>query len=93
MFYGSYRPLKQEIKYSSVAIPLLTSLCGFLAALAIFSFMGNLSKIANIPIDEIPLKGPDLTFIVFPAALTSMPGSNLWAVVFFAAMILLGIDT
>jgi SNF family Na+-dependent transporter len=93
VFFGSYRPYKQEIFKSSILIPILTSLCGFLAALVVFSFMGYLSKLSNIAIQNLPLKGPELTFIVFPAALTLMPGSNFWAVIFYAIMLFLGIDT
>jgi len=74
-------------------IPLLTVLCGFLAAMVIFSFMGYMSAITGIEINEIPLRGPDLAFVVFPAVLTKMPFSNLLAVMFFITMVFLGIDT
>ncbi|KAL4434737.1 hypothetical protein ABPG74_017157 [Tetrahymena malaccensis] len=93
VLFGSYRPISQEIKRSSYLIPLFTVLCGFLASMVIFSFMGYMSHITNIPIDEIPLRGPDLAFIVFPAVLTKMPFSNLLAIIFFIIMIFLGIDT
>ena len=36
-----------------------------LAAIVIFLFMGNFSYLANIPINKIPLSGPDLTFIIY----------------------------
>ena len=49
-----------------------------------------MSDITNIPISEIPLRGPDLTFIVLPAILDKMPFSNFWAVIFFITMIFLG---
>lgn len=55
--------------------------------------MGYMSKISGIAIDDLPLSGPDLTFIAYPAVLTMLPFENAWAVVFFAVMIFLGIDT
>ena len=64
-----------------------------LAAIVIFLFMGNFSYLANIPINKIPLSGPDLTFIIYPTSLTMMPFANFWCFLFFAIMILLGIDT
>lgn len=55
--------------------------------------MGHMSKMAGIKISELPLSGPDLTFIAYPAAITMMPFENLWAIMFFSVMIFLGIDT
>lgn len=49
--------------------------------------MGYMSKLSGIPIQDLPLKGPDLTFIAYPAVLSMMPFANLWAIVFFAVMI------
>ncbi len=74
-------------------IPLLTILCGFLSSFVVFSYMGYMSHITGIKINDIPLAGPDLAFIVFPAVLNMMPFSNLWAIIFFLVMIFLGIDT
>lgn len=78
------------MKQSAVVIPLLTASCGFLAAFVIFSFMGYLSHLTGLPISEIPLAGPDLAFVVFPAVLTYMPFSNLLSMLFFATMVFLG---
>jgi SNF family Na+-dependent transporter len=55
--------------------------------------MGHMSFETGVPIDKIPLKGPDLAFVAYPAALTMMPWSNFWSVLFFIIMVLLGIDT
>lgn len=52
--------------------------------------MGYLSHISNIPIEKIPLAGPDLAFVVFPAVLTLMPLSNLLSITFFLTMVFLG---
>ena len=39
----------------------------------------------------LQLKGMELTFVIFPAILDKMPWSNLWSVIFFFTLILLGI--
>jgi len=93
VFYGSYRDYKSELVKTSWFIPLLTCICGMLAAIAIFSVMGHISKVLHIEINSIPLAGPELSFVVYPTALTLLPLSNFWAIIFFTTMILLGIDT
>ena len=47
----------------------------------------------NIPLAELPLIVPELAFVAFPTALSFMPVSNVWAVIFYLMMILLGIDS
>lgn len=77
----------------SLLVPILTCACGLLSALVVFSYMGNMSLISGKPLSELPLSGPDLAFIVFPAALTTLPFPNLWAILFFCVLFSLGIDT
>lgn len=47
----------------------------------------------NVDIHSLQISGPELTFIVYPAALQLMPFGNLWAALFFLVLITLGIDT
>jgi SNF family Na+-dependent transporter len=44
-------------------------------------------------VDDIVTDGPGLVFVVFPHALSKMPLPQLWSVVFFGMLILLGIDS
>lgn len=87
---GSYRQQEREIIKSSFNIPILTVLCGILASIVIFAFMGHMSFLTGVSISDMPLKGPDLAFIVFPAILSITPWANLLSVIFFIIMIFLG---
>ena len=71
----------------------MTSICGFLCAIGIFTFMGFVSVKTGVAIKDMPLMGPELAFVAYPAALTMLPLTNFWSVFFFITMILLGIDT
>lgn len=91
--YGSYRRKTDELTSCCVGIPLMTMMCGVIAALVVFSYLGHISVTSNIPIDLIPIQGPELAFVLYPAVLSKMYFSNLWAILFFTVMILLGIDS
>lgn len=74
-------------------IPLLIVLCGIIAAIAVFSIMGHVAHVGNQQIEDIPLSGPELAFVAFPAGLLMMPYPNFWSILFFLTLVLLGIDT
>jgi hypothetical protein len=74
-------------------IPFSVFFCGILSGLAVFSFIGYLANELNIEIHEIEMSGAELCFVVFPIALSLMPLSNLWAVLFFIMMMSLGVDS
>lgn len=39
------------------------------------------------------MRGAELCFVVFPMALSFLPLSNFWAILFFIMMLCLGVDT
>ncbi|XP_060077340.1 sodium- and chloride-dependent glycine transporter 2-like [Ylistrum balloti] len=61
--------------------------------LVIFSALGFMAHQANVPLTDVAKSGPGLGFVAYPMALAQMPLPNLWAVLFFIAMITLGLDT
>lgn len=73
IFYGSYRDSKEEIVKTSVFVPILTCIFGMVGAIAVFTVMGYISNIFKINIINIPLQGPELSFVVYPSALTLLP--------------------
>ena len=74
-------------------IPLSLVSCGMLCALNIFMYLGHFCQEQGIPIDSLKLVGPELSFNIFPKALSILPFPNLWVLLFFIAMVLLGVDT
>ncbi|XP_057336654.1 sodium- and chloride-dependent glycine transporter 2-like [Microplitis mediator] len=64
------------------------------AGFAIFSILGYLSKQMGMPIEDIAQDGGlSLAFIAYPEAVTQMPWSNLWAVLFFIMLFILGLGS
>ncbi|XP_052809265.1 sodium- and chloride-dependent glycine transporter 1-like [Mya arenaria] len=66
---------------------------GFFGGLVVFSVLGFLAKETGVSIDDLPFSGASLAFIAYPEALSRLPLPNLWAVLFFITLILVGIDT
>jgi SNF family Na+-dependent transporter len=45
------------------------------------------------PINEVAQEGPGLVFVVYPEALSTMPGSRIWSIIFFLMLLTLGLDS
>ena len=71
------------------------ALIAIFTAIAVFATMGALACKTNQPVHEV-LKGSEtvgLAFVAFPRALAALPAANVFSVVFFIALLLLGIDS
>ncbi|KAM3721865.1 Sodium-dependent serotonin transporter [Dirofilaria immitis] len=77
---------------------LVTSIinCGtsFFAGFVIFSTLGYMSTLTNLPVSEIVGDSDaNLVFIVYPQAIATMSYANCWSFIFFVMLITLGIDS
>ena len=59
----------------------------------LFSFLGHVSKTLDIKIEDMEIEGIELAFVAYPAMISMLPGSNIWAIVFFVMLVIIGIDT
>lgn len=58
-----------------------------------FAILGFLSKSMNVPIENVVSSGPGLTFITYPEAVLLMPLPQLWAILFFLMLLILGLGS
>lgn len=65
----------------------------FYAGLAVFAILGFLAHTINTEVSEVVTSGPGLSFITFPEAILLMPASQVWAILFFLMMIVLGLGS
>ena len=69
---------------------LLTSV---FAGFVTFSVMGFLAHQMHLPIQDVVRSETGLAFIVYPEAVVRMPLPNLWAVLFFFMLFILGLGS
>lgn len=90
---ASYNRFHNDALRDSLIVSIGNCLTSFFAGFVIFSFLGFLAYTLNTTVDKVAESGVGLAFIVYPAAVTRMPVSVLWAILFFIMLITLGLDS
>ncbi|XP_044041785.1 sodium- and chloride-dependent GABA transporter 2-like [Siniperca chuatsi] len=90
---GSYNKYNNNCYRDCLALCCLNSVTSIFAGFAVFSVLGFMSHELGIPMTEVATAGPGLAFIAYPKALSLLPGSSFWAVLFFLMLLLLGLDS
>lgn len=93
MYYGTARKDHEKILRASYMVPIMNSATSLYAALGVFSFVGHVSHILDIPIEKVSTSGLDLAFVAYPGMLNLLAGSNFWSLLFFMMLLTLGIDS
>ncbi|KAG5680363.1 hypothetical protein PVAND_009872 [Polypedilum vanderplanki] len=90
---ASYNKFKNNAHFDATIVSLINYLTAFYSGLAVFAILGFLAHQMNVPVDSVASSGPGLSFITFPEAILLMPGSQIWAILFFFMMIILGLGS
>mmetsp|Transcript_15369 Transcript_15369/g.13106 ORF Transcript_15369/g.13106 Transcript_15369/m.13106 type:complete len:220 (-) Transcript_15369:2647-3306(-) len=91
--FSSHNIHNQSILESTYIITGITVVTGIFCAITVFTYMGYMAHEQGIPISELPLSGPDLVFVSYPTALSMLPLSNVFSVLFFLNLSFLGADS
>nr|XP_061815861.1 sodium- and chloride-dependent betaine transporter-like [Nerophis lumbriciformis] len=90
---GSYNKYNNNCYRDCVALCVLNSATSIFAGFVVFSVLGFMAHSLNLPVEDVAHSGPGLAFIAYPKALSMLPGSTFWTVLFFLMILLLGLDT
>ncbi|XP_071392467.1 sodium- and chloride-dependent betaine transporter-like isoform X2 [Centroberyx affinis] len=90
---GSYNKYNNNCYKDCLALCCLNSATSIFAGFTVFSVLGFMAHELGVPIYEVAASGPGLAFIAYPKALSLLPGSSFWAVLFFLMIIFLGLDS
>ncbi|NP_001103931.2 uncharacterized protein LOC561694 isoform a [Danio rerio] len=90
---ASYNKYNNNILRDTFIVSLANSATSIVAGFVIFSAIGYMAHIHNLPVDDIATDGPGLVFVVYPEVFSTMPVSQLWAPLFFIMLLCLGLDS
>merc|ERR1712227_45960 len=91
---SSYNKFNNNILRDTMVVVLANSATSIFAGFTIFSFLGYMAHVLNVDVNDVASQGPGLAFVAYPEALTQVgSGSTIWAVLFFAMLLSLGLST
>ncbi|XP_030585828.1 sodium- and chloride-dependent neutral and basic amino acid transporter B(0+) [Archocentrus centrarchus] len=93
MALASYNNFHNNVFKDSFVITLTNAGTSVLAGFAIFSILGHMAHFYKIPVGEVVKEGFGLAFIAYPDALSKLPISPLWSILFFVMLLTVGLDS
>uniref|UniRef100_A0A3P8ZJ75 Transporter n=1 Tax=Esox lucius TaxID=8010 RepID=A0A3P8ZJ75_ESOLU len=91
--FASYNKFDNNCYRDALLTSTVNCVTSFFSGFAIFSVLGYMANKHNVRIEDVATEGPGLVFIIYPEAISTLPGSTFWAIVFFIMLLTLGIDS
>ena len=97
-FFASQLLFTRQICSTNVAIFLLffrdalitcivNTLTCLTAGVLVFSILGYMAHLTGSTVQDVARSGPGLVFLTYPELVLSLPGSFIWAILFFAMLL------
>ncbi|XP_071947592.1 sodium- and chloride-dependent neutral and basic amino acid transporter B(0+)-like [Antedon mediterranea] len=90
---SSYNKFHNNCYFDALFVSIANCCTSIFAGFVIFSILGYMANELGREVDEVVDQGFSLAFIAYPEALARMPAAPLWAILFFAMLVTLGLDS
>uniref|UniRef100_A0A671W5W1 Transporter n=1 Tax=Sparus aurata TaxID=8175 RepID=A0A671W5W1_SPAAU len=91
--FASYNKFDNNCYRDALLTSTVNCVTSFFSGFAIFSVLGYMAYKHGVNIEDVATEGAGLVFIIYPEAISTLPGSTFWAIVFFIMLLTLGIDS
>jgi len=92
--YSSFNKSKMGISKNSFITALFDSGVSIFAGFVVFAVLGYMAYASGSDVSSVVTEGPGLAFVIFPKALSLMPGAAwLFSILFFLMLFLLGLGS
>lgn len=91
--FASYNKFDNNCYRDALLTSTINCVTSFVSGFAIFSVLGYMAYKHQVKIEDVATEGAGLVFIIYPEAISTLPGSTFWAIVFFIMLLTLGIDS
>jgi len=90
---GSYNQFHHNCFKDAIITCIVNTLTCLLAGVLVFSILGYMAHVQGTTIHDVVNSGPGLVFLTYPDLVLNLPGSVMWAVIFFVMLLVLGVDS
>ncbi|XP_049870093.1 sodium- and chloride-dependent glycine transporter 1-like isoform X1 [Pectinophora gossypiella] len=90
---ASYNNFTNNCHFDAVFVSFANFFTSIYAGFAIFSVLGFQAQLMGVSVDDVAEEGPGLAFVTYPEALLQMPVPQLWSILFFLMLFILGLGS
>nr|XP_024214624.1 sodium- and chloride-dependent glycine transporter 2-like [Halyomorpha halys] len=93
IMYSSYNDFRNNVYRDALVVSVMDTVTSIISGIVTFSILGAMAHDLQVPISQVVKEGPGLAFIAYPEALLRLPAPQLWSVLFFLMLFILGLDS
>jgi solute carrier family 6 (neurotransmitter transporter, glycine) member 5/9 len=90
---ASYNKFNTNTIRDSLIVTFTNAGTSLFAGFVVFAYIGHAAHVTQQEVADTVTSGTGLAFIVYPFAVTQLPGAPFWAIIFFLMLLTLGLDS